>query len=80
MRTTCRGATRLDPKITSHLLDTVFSQALWTLDPSTNARIAQVQVYALGSWRSFDLCVAGALPFTATTASQCARQTRRYRG
>jgi hypothetical protein len=33
-------------KITSHLADTVFSQVLWTLDPSTNFKIAQVDVYA----------------------------------
>jgi hypothetical protein len=33
-------------KITSHLADTMFSQVLWTLDPSTNFKIAQVDVYA----------------------------------
>jgi hypothetical protein len=34
-------------KVTTHLFDTVFSQVLWTLDPSTNFRIAQVDVYQL---------------------------------
>ncbi|MFL5798010.1 MAG: hypothetical protein ACJ77A_08765 [Actinomycetota bacterium] len=34
-------------KVTTHLFDTVFSQVLWTLQPSTNFRIAQVDVYAL---------------------------------
>ncbi len=33
-------------KITSHLADTIFSQVLWTLDPSTNFKNAQVDVYA----------------------------------
>jgi hypothetical protein len=32
-------------KITSHLADTIFSEVLWTLDPSTNFKIAQVDVY-----------------------------------
>ena len=34
-------------KVTTHLFDTAFSQVLWTLDPSTNCRIAQVDVYQL---------------------------------
>jgi hypothetical protein len=33
-------------KVTSHLADTIFSQVLWTLDPSTNFKNAQVDVYA----------------------------------
>jgi hypothetical protein len=33
-------------KITQHVFDTQFSQVLWTLDPSTNFKIAQVDVYA----------------------------------
>ena len=32
-------------KVTQHLFDTVFTQVLWTLDPTTNFRIAQVRVY-----------------------------------
>jgi hypothetical protein len=32
-------------KVTTHLFDTVFSEVLWTLDPSTNFKIAQVDVY-----------------------------------
>lgn len=32
-------------KVTSHLFDTLFSEVLWTLDPSTNFKIAQVDVY-----------------------------------
>ncbi len=34
-------------KVTTHLFDTTFSQVLWTLDPSTNFKIAQVDVYEL---------------------------------
>ena len=34
-------------KVTTHLMDTTLSQVLWTLDPSTNFRIAQVDVYSL---------------------------------
>ena len=36
-------------KVTTHLFDTTLSQVLWTLDPSTNFRIAQVDVYQLNS-------------------------------
>jgi hypothetical protein len=34
-------------KVTTHLFDTVFSQVLWTLQPSTNFKIAQVDVYQI---------------------------------
>ena len=34
-------------KVTTHLMDTTLSEVLWTLDPSTNFRIAQVDVYSL---------------------------------
>jgi hypothetical protein len=33
--------------VTTHLFDTALSQVLWTLDPSTNFKIAQVDVYQL---------------------------------
>jgi hypothetical protein len=33
-------------KVTTHLADTIFSEVLWTLDPSTNFKIAQVDVYS----------------------------------
>ncbi len=33
-------------KVTQHVFDTQFSEVLWTLDPSTNFKIAQVDVYA----------------------------------
>jgi hypothetical protein len=36
-------------KVTTHLFDTVFSQVLWTLQPSTNFKIAQVDVYQLNT-------------------------------
>jgi hypothetical protein len=36
-------------KVTTHLFDTALSQVLWTLDPSTNFRIAQVDVYQLSA-------------------------------
>jgi hypothetical protein len=32
-------------KVMTHAMDDVFSQVLWTLQPSTNFRIAQVDVY-----------------------------------
>jgi hypothetical protein len=40
------GKSKSFTKITSHLADTMFSQVLWTLDPSTNFKIAQVDVFA----------------------------------
>ena len=36
-------------KVTTHLFDDALSQVLWTLDPSTKFRIAQVDVYELPS-------------------------------
>ena len=36
-------------KVTSHLFDDELSEVLWTLDPSTNFKIAQVDVYEQAS-------------------------------
>jgi len=33
-------------KVTTHLADNIYSEVLWTLDPSTNFKIAQVDVYS----------------------------------
>jgi hypothetical protein len=35
-------------KVTTHLADDLFSQVLWTLQPGTDFRIAQVDVYEVG--------------------------------
>lgn len=34
-------------KVTTHLFDDTLSQVLWTLDPGTTFRIAQVDVYEI---------------------------------